>query len=223
MRPESVRMNDSSRKLLILGAGLFAEDIADMVTECGYEIAGFVESRNPEVCRKTLFDNKKIYWIDDIAELSSECTAICALGTTFRDQCIQQAEQMGFSFTTFIHPSARVSSRCSIETGTIISAGAMITAGVRIGRHVLVNRGALIGHHVEIGDFTTLGPGVNIGGGAKIKSQVYLGMGSIIRNNCTIGKHSVVGAGAVVVKDVPEQVEVMGIPACIQKENIRGL
>lgn len=207
---------------MILGAGAFAEDIADMATEAGFDVAGFVENKNPARCEQILFD-KPIYWIDQIAGMSKQCKAVCALGTTFRDTFIQQVQAIGFEFTSLIHPSARVSARSRIGIGSIISAAAVITAGAHIGCHVLINRGALIGHHVTIDDFASIGPGVNIGGSCAIGSKAYLGMGAIIRNNCSVGAHSVIGAGAVVVKNIPDRVEAIGIPAQIHKTNIEGL
>jgi len=209
-------------KLLILGAGAFAEDIADIAQECGFEVVGFVENQNRQRCQDQLFE-KPIFWVDEIADWVGRCSVICALGTTFRNRFVAQAETMRFTFATLIHPSARVSTRCRIATGSVISAGVIIAAGAQIGRHVLVNRGSLIGHHAQIGDFVSVGPGVNLGGNSRIAERVYLGMGSIIRNNCIVGKQSVVGAGAVVVKDVPERVQVTGVPARITKENIKGI
>jgi acetyltransferase EpsM len=212
----------TSQMLLILGAGEFAEDVADMANECGYEVKAFVGSKNRENCRTTIL-NKPVYWVDEIAEFADHCEVICALGTTFRGEFIDQVQQMGFRFTTLIHPFSFVSKLSTVKTGSVICAGVVISAGCVIGRHVLINRGSLIGHHVQINDYTTVSPGANIGGACKIAQKVYLGMGSIIRNGCSVGKSSIVGAGAVVVKDVPQNVQVMGVPAKIVKNDVGGL
>ncbi len=47
-----------------------------------------------------------------------------------------------------------------------------------------------------------------------------IGMGAIVIDHINIGANSVVGAGAVVTKDVPANVQVVGMPARIVKENI---
>ena len=208
--------------LLILGTGVFAEDVADIANECGCDVMAFVESKNRENCERTILD-KKVYWVDEIAEFADSCKVICALGTTFRDEFIGQVTQMGFSFTTLIHPFSFVSKQSTVDTGSVICAGVVVSAGCVIGKHVLINRGSLIGHHVQIDDYTTVSPGVNIGGTCRIAEKVYLGMGSIIRNKCTVGKNSIVGVGAVVVKDVPQNVQVIGVPARIVKEGVEGL
>jgi len=47
-------------------------------------------------------------------------------------------------------------------------------------------------------------------------------MGALVLDNMTVGSQVVVGAGAVVTKDVPDRVQVVGIPAKIVKEDIQG-
>ena len=215
-------MNPDKQKLLILGAGPFAEDVADMAETCGIEVIGFVINVGRENCRKTLFD-KPIFWIDEIAEFVGRCSVICAIGTTFRDGFIKQVTKLGFTFTTLIHPSARVSARSNIQQGVIIRAGSIIASCVTIGKHVLINRGCLIGHHVQIGNYSTVSPGVNLGGNSRISEKAYLGMGSIVRDKCSVGQQSVVGAGAVVVENIPAHVMAIGLPARIVQENIEGV
>jgi hypothetical protein len=47
-------------------------------------------------------------------------------------------------------------------------------------------------------------------------------MGAIVLDRITIGKQAVIGAGAVVTRDIPDRVQVTGIPAKVTKENIEG-
>jgi acetyltransferase-like isoleucine patch superfamily enzyme len=47
-------------------------------------------------------------------------------------------------------------------------------------------------------------------------------MGALILNTISVGAHSVVGAGAVVTRNVPDHVQVVGIPAAIVREGIDG-
>ena len=47
-------------------------------------------------------------------------------------------------------------------------------------------------------------------------------MGALVLDRISVGSHSIVGAGAVVTKDVPDNVQVVGAPAKIVNENIEG-
>jgi acetyltransferase-like isoleucine patch superfamily enzyme len=68
----------------------------------------------------------------------------------------------------------------------------------------------------------TISPGANVAGAVTIGEGAYIGMGAIVLDRVTIGAHAVVGAGAVVTKDVPDRVQVMGMPARVIRKNIDG-
>lgn len=206
-----------TRKLAILGAGPFAEEIADLVAETEqYELVAFIEGIDRERCRRPL-SGLPVLWIDDAGKLADSCVAVCAVGTPKRDGFIQQAVAHGLRFATLVHPSACIFATATLGAGTIVSAAGVIAAHASLGQHVIVNRGCLIGHHTTVGDFATISPGANIAGGARIGDRCYVGMGAIVLDKVAIGSGAVVGAGAVVTRDVPERVLVMGVPGRVVK------
>lgn len=203
------------KKLVILGTGLFAEEIADIAVQANkYQLTGFIEGIDIERCKQTL-SGLPITWINDIEKLNDSYRGVCAVGATKRDNFILHSLSLGLKFTTIVHPSAQIFPTSSIDQGTIVSAGVVIAAHTKIGCHVIVNRGCLIGHHITVGNYVTISPGTNIGGKVTIGNNSYIGMGSIILDGISIGKNSVVGAGAVVTHDVPDFVKVIGVPARI--------
>lgn len=215
-------MEPTARPLLILGTGIFAVEIADLASDiAAVEVAGFVENMQPERCRERLED-LPIFWVDALAHLAQSHAAVCGLGTTHRHRFTDQAVAYQIPFATLIHPLARVSSRSVLGDGTIVSVGTIVAARTQIGQHVVLNRGALIGHHTTIGNYVTIGPGANIAGQCRIGDATYIGIGAVVVDHVSIGAHSVVGAGAVVTTDVPDRVQVVGVPAKIVKENIEG-
>jgi acetyltransferase EpsM len=210
--------NVQRRKLIILGASTFAEEVADLAAGIdGYEVVAFVEGIDRTRCKEPLL-GLPVYWIAEIGPLAQTCEAVCAVGSPARAAFIRQAADLGMRFASVIHPSAHVSPTVSLGAGVIVSAGAIIAAQTMIGRHVIVNRGCLIGHHVRIGDYATLSPGANIAGGVTIGDTATVGMGAIVLDHLTICTGSIVGAGAVVTKDVPGHVQVVGVPARVVRE-----
>ena len=214
-------MSFQETPILVFGARNFSEEVADLASEVpGLRVAGFVENYDRD--RPTTLNGLPVYWIDEVAHLAGTHKAVCGLGTTLRLPLITHALRLGFEFTSVIHPTARVSPTSIVGTGSIVSAGSVIAARAKIGSHVVINRGALIGHHVQIADCTNIGPGANIGGGCRIGEGVYVGIGATLVDHLNIGPVTVVGAGAVVTRDLPSRVLAVGVPAKIIKENIEG-
>lgn len=210
------------KRLLILGTGTYAVKQADMISEIpGYEVAGFVENMDPARCRGSL-EGLPVIWVDEVAELAKSHWAVCALSTTHRSRFVEQVAAHGVPFATVVNPRASVSASVSLGEGTIVSANAVISAQARLGRHVLVDSGALIGHHTEIGDYVTVGVGANIAGCSYVGRATYVAMGAIVLERIKVGSRSLIGAGAVVTRDVPDKVQVMGVPARVVKEDFEG-
>ncbi len=215
-------MGQSVRPLLILGTRTLSVEVADLVSDIPeFQLSGFVENMDRQKCSEKL-EGLPVFWVDDLADLAGTHWAVCALATTHRSRFTQQVASLGVRFATLIHPRARISSTSQMGQGTILSPGVIIASHTVLGNHVLVNRGALVGHHTEIGDYVTIQPGANIAGACRIGPATYVGMGALVLDHVKIGSHSIIGAGAVVNKDVPDHVQVVGVPGRIVKENVSG-
>lgn len=208
------------KPVVILGTGLFAEEIADIIrVSKEWELAGFVEGIDREKCGRD-FQGRPVWWIDEVAGLDRAYFAICAVGSTRRERFVEQAAGAGLRFGTLVHASAQVFATATLEEGVIVSAGAVIGASARIGAHALINRGCLIGHHVDIGSYATVGPGCNIAAKCIIGKGTYIGVGAIIVDRVHIGSGCAIGAGALVARDLPDRVQAVGAPARVVKRDI---
>ncbi len=208
-------------RLLVLGTGTLAVEIAALATDAGLVVAGFVENLDRERC-DTPLDGLPVHWVDDVPALAPDHVAVCGLATGRRSAYVQQVSDLGLRFARVVHPTAHVSSRSEVGVGSIVGAGVVVGAHTVIGRHVLLNRGVLVGHHTTIDDFATLQPGANVAGLCRLGERSFVGMGATVVDRLTIGVESIVGAGAVVVEDVPPNVQVVGVPARITKRGIEG-
>lgn len=100
--------------------------------------------------------------------------------------------------------------------------GIEIHPGAKIGRRFFIDHGmgVVIGETCEIGDGVTVYQGVTLGGTGKekgkrhptIKDHALIATGAKVLGNITVGENSKVGAGSVVLKDVPPNSTVVGIP-----------
>ena len=99
--------------------------------------------------------------------------------------------------------------------GCVVQPYNYLTVNIKIGDFVWINTRNDIGHDVTIGDYTTLFTRINVGGGVHIGKECVIGTGVTIRPGIFIGDGVTVGGGAVVVKDVPNNVTVVGNPARI--------
>jgi sugar O-acyltransferase (sialic acid O-acetyltransferase NeuD family) len=214
----------SSRKkrILILGTRSLAEELADVISEIrGCEVVGFVENLERERCANRL-RGLPVHWVDDLAGLAGSHFAVGGLATTQRKRYVEQVAAMGMRFATLIHPTARISHKAVIGEGCFISPFCSVSAYTTLGEHVFVNRGCLVGHHTNIGSYVTIHPGANIAGMVNIGDGTYVGMGAVILDKVSIGSGSIVGAGAVVTKDVPDRVQVVGVPAKVVRTGVEG-
>jgi acetyltransferase EpsM len=208
--------------LLVLGTTPFSLEIADVAAATGrFEVAGFVENLDRGRCAQQLA-GLPVHWIDDAAGLAPTHLAVCGIGTTRRSIFVEQASRLGFRFATVVHPTAYVSPTSTLGEGTIVSAAVAVAAYTTIGRHVLLNRGCLVGHHTLVGDYCSLQSGANVAGSCRIGEATFIAMGAVVVDHLSVGSHSIVGAGAVVVEDVPDNVQVVGVPARIVKEGVEG-
>jgi sugar O-acyltransferase (sialic acid O-acetyltransferase NeuD family) len=206
--------------LVILGAGLFAEEIADIVIASNeWELTGFVEGIDRTRCDRQL-RGRPVLWIDEVGRLASSHFAICAVGSTKRSHLIEQTRNAGIRFATLLHPSAQVFGSATLDEGVIAGAGSVVGAETHVGAHVLIGRGALIGHHVVVGSYSTVGPGCNIAAQCTIGPGTYIGLGAIVIGRVHIGSGCAIGAGALVTRDLPERVKAVGAPARVVQRQI---
>lgn len=199
------------RRVILIGAASFAEEVSDLATMAGFEVAAWVEGLDRAVVDAA--HDPPILWVDDQAAFEPSLPILPAIGSVMRMGIVRRLVGEGRQLATLIHPSAVVSPSATIEPGCVVSPLVVVGARSRIGEGTVLNRGALVGHHTEIGPYSFVGPGANIAGKVVLGEQVYVGAGAVVRDHLCIGERAIIGMGAVAVKNVPADVTVVGVPA----------
>lgn len=214
------------KKLYIIGAGGFGREVAWLVerineneeakgNEAAWQIAGFIDDnesiqgqqQDAYTVAGTCIELMKM------AE-NEEIYAVCAVGAAkTRKMIVDKFIDSKVKFATVIDPSVIISKRVDIGEGTIICAGTIITVDIKIGNHVIINLDCTIGHDDIIHDYVTIYPSVNVSGNVEVGECSEMGTGMQIIQGKKVKSGTIIGAGAVVVKDINEAGVYVGSPA----------
>ena len=206
-----------------IGAGGHAKVVVEIIQLVGqYQIAGLVDSDDKKVgslvCGARVLGNDSL-----LAELFAKGIrhAFMSLGGLgsgpLRQELFEHARAIGFEMISAVHPQALVSRFARLGNAPTIMAAAIINPGTMIGENVIINSGAIVDHDCVIGDHVHIASGACLSGGVIVGGRSHIGAGAVVRQGISIGENSIVGAGAVVVKNVPDNVTVVGVPARIHE------
>lgn len=195
--------------------------VCDILIKKGYLIKGYLE-------KKPKNDNPfGITWLGhesepQVAELLYKINSFIAIGNNDAREKVQNfLEQKDMlEPINVIHPSAVISDASSMGVGILIAANVSINPLVNIGNGVICNTACIIEHECKIGAFAHIAPGAVLAGNVTIGDCSFIGANSVIKQGITIGRNVTVGAGSVVIRDIPDNVTVVGNPARIIKQNL---
>jgi len=204
-----------------LGAGGHAKVVIEILQINGeYEVIGLLDPNSSLWKTKVL--GVPVLGDDNlIPELYDQGLryAFIGLGTVGnsrpRRQLYQKARQHKLEIARAVHPQAWISPSAQVGYGPTIMAGAAINADVRLGDNVIVNTGAIVEHDCIIKDHVHIATGAHLAGAVHVGEGAHIGLGASVLQGVQIGNNAIVGSGAVVVKNVPDDVTVVGIPARI--------
>ena len=100
-----------------------------------------------------------------------------------------------------------------IDEGSVIMANATINSSVQIGKHCIINTGAIVEHDDFLENYVHISPNAALAGNVKVGKRTHIGIGANVKNNINIVSDVIIGAGAVVIRDIKEKGVYVGIPA----------
>ena len=206
---------------VIIGAGTYGEVYLAYLQEAGVEVIGFIDD-NPDLQGKTIKDVPVLGMISSLETLmnSHSVEAVyCPIGNNkLRVKFLQYAKNLGYKTPNYIHPSVIISPNVNIGEGVYILLGSSVMPYTTIKDYVMISMNVGLAHHSVLEEGVFLSTGCNFGASIHAQRYAYCGISSTIMTGIKeLGEDCLIGAGAVVIKDVPSKAVVAGVPAKILK------
>lgn len=210
------------KNVIIIGAGGHGKVVADTVLLSGDNIVGFLDD-NPNI-GESFAGFPMLGRVDDFRNYS-DCSFVIAIGNAdVRERIANQLQ--GVKWYTAIHPTAVISELdVSIGDGTVIMANVAVNAGAVVGKHCILNTGSIVEHDNQLDDFVHVSVGAMLAGTVHVGKKTWIGIGASVRNNLSVCAGCMIGAGAVIVKNIEEAGTYVGVPAerkSMKHKNISG-
>lgn len=213
------------KNLIIIGSGGLGRETvwtAERINSVSPEwnILGFIDD-NIQV-QGQLIDGYRVIGTTAAVAKYKDAYFVCAVGSAkIRKRIVEKVRSVAdVKFATLIDPACVCSrERVSVGEGCIICANTYITLDIKIGSHVYIGGNSTVGHDSRIDDFVTVYPGANVSGSTYLGSGCEMGTGSRIIQGLSVGMNTIVGAGAVVVRNLPPDCTAVGVPARVIKSN----
>ncbi|MEA1967684.1 MAG: acetyltransferase [Thermodesulfobacteriota bacterium] len=206
----------NEKKMIIIGDSAFAEIAYEYFThDSEYEIIAFSVER--EYLKKDSLFQLPVVVFEELQELYNPlehyffAAMVYKQENRLRTRLYEQAKGKGFTPASYISSKAFVWQNCKVGEHCFIFEDNTVQPFVNIGDNVILWSGNHIGHHSVVHDNCFISSHVVISGFCNIGEFSFLGVNSTISNNINIGKNCTLGAGSIIVRDVPDNQTVVGV------------
>jgi len=201
--------------IVIVGAGGFGREVyilaKDTFPNVKYKIKGFLDD-NLRVLDDYSMDIRVISNIDSYMVEEQDRFLIAIGNVDMKKNIITKLKVKGAQFLTLIHPTAIVVNTAKIGKGVIIYPYVIVSDCVQLGDFVLMNSYSSCGHDVKVGKYCILSPHATLNGFVILEDEVFLGTHTTVIPGKRVGYRSKISANSVVMRDVPPNKMVFGVP-----------
>ena len=220
-------MMAKAKLIVVMGASEHGKVIVDVIERARkYHILGWIDTFKPVggmLFGYQILGTEEL--LPDLMKNEGIMGGIIAIGDNWtRGRAAEKIKSLApdFEFISATHPSAQIARGVTIGGGTVVMAGALVNSDSRVGDHCILNTKSSLDHDCVMEDFSSLAPGVTIGGVARIGTFSAVSLGANIIHGRTIGTHTVIGAGALVLEDIPDHCVAYGVPAKVIRKREEG-
>ncbi|MUP39644.1 acetyltransferase [Labilibaculum euxinus] len=206
-------MNSKSR-LFIIGAGGFGRELElylSKIEDCDWNLVGYLDD-NQDALKSYPTNYQVLGNVNNFKFNSSDYVVLAIANPDIKEKIYTQLKN-SVRFLTYIDKTALVGEFVEVGEGSVICPNCIVTTNVKLGCCTILNIGTQIGHDVTIHDYCSLMPNVDIGGCTVIKDKVFIGTNSTVIPSKTICANTIIGAGAIIVKNIDECGTYVGNPA----------
>ena len=203
--------------VVIYGAGGYGGLVQDILLQAGvHRAVAFLDS-NPAKRGTSAAGLPVLGGLEQLDQLRRDGLRriIVAIGDNVtRTSLAEMLQTAGFELVSAIHPLASISSSAELGPHVVIGPRATVCVHARIGAHSVLSAGVIAEHDNVVGCGVFLHPAVRLAGTVSVGDLAVIGIGASVIPGRKVGAGAVVGPGAVVIRDVPPNTAVHGIPAC---------
>jgi sugar O-acyltransferase (sialic acid O-acetyltransferase NeuD family) len=201
-----------STEFVIVGAGGFGRELHDWILAYHENaiFSGFIDddaSKKGVICSIENYKNPNVNMYLGVGS------------PVLRKEISSKLDGGVINFSSLISPLSQIATSSQLGFGLILLGNSSLATNTVIGNGCLIQGFSVLGHDVQCGDYVSIYSFVFVCGGAIIGSGVSLYPHSVILPGVKVGMNSTVGAGSVVISDVPENATVFGNPAKVIKRN----
>lgn len=209
------------KNAIIIGAGTQGQVYASYLKEAGVDLIGFVddndEIQNTNVIGLPVIGKYQDLFSKKFKEKIQE--VYCPIGVNkVRMEYLSTLKKEGYNIPNFIHHTVSIAPDVIMGEAVYMLAGNIVMPHTTIGNYIMINMDSTIAHHVTVEDGVFMSSGVNIGALINVRERAYIGMGVTAMTGVNeIGHDCLLGAGTVIIRDVPANATVVGNPGRVIK------
>lgn len=203
-----------NKPVIILGGGGHASVLVDILRLNSVQIIGVSDPAFQE--GELIFRDIPVISDEVIIEKykNNKVSLINGIGPSPRSQHREIINEkfidLGYEFSSVIHPSALIAKSAFLESGSQIMAGVIIQSRSTVSQNSVINTGSVIDHDCFIGKYSHIAPGAVICGNVKTGSSVFIGAGATVIENLSLDDKALVAAGTTLRKNLLKEEKYYG-------------